>query len=126
MLEVVDSTISDKAIELVAGPLGDGVVEREVEPERRGAPALAPEQLRAVAELAKRAERHYGCPQDVEWAIDAAGAVLLLQSRPETVWSRTPADPAPDKAPSYTAGLGSLVDTLVNPLAARRAADVHH
>ncbi|HXW22832.1 MAG TPA: PEP/pyruvate-binding domain-containing protein, partial [Rhodomicrobium sp.] len=29
----------------------------------------------------------YGRPQDIEWAIDQSGEILLLQSRPETVWS---------------------------------------
>ena len=42
--------------------------------------------------MARRAERHYGTPQDVEWAIDldldAPDNVILLQSRPETVWSQ--------------------------------------
>ena len=52
-------------------------------------PRSAQAQVRAVAALAKRAEQHYGCPQDVEWALDG-DAVLLLQSRPETVWSREP------------------------------------
>ena len=39
--------------------------------------------------MAKRAEKHYGCPQDIEWALDAdlpdGENLLLLQSRPETV-----------------------------------------
>ena len=58
---------------------------------------------RAVAALAKRAERHHGRPQDIEWAIDAEGRVVLLQCRPETVWSNKPTA----AAPSYMTGLGS-------------------
>ena len=41
-------------------------------------------------------------------------------SRPETVWSRTSV-PA---SPSYMTGLGSLVNTLINPLAQRRTSGV--
>ena len=39
---------------------------------RSGAPAL-PDRRRADGRrpLAKRAEKHYGCPQDIEWALDA-------------------------------------------------------
>jgi pyruvate,water dikinase len=41
--------------------------------------------------IARRIERHYGCPQDIEWAISAGADegedVFLLQSRPETVWA---------------------------------------
>jgi pyruvate,water dikinase len=78
-----------------------------------------------VAELAKRAERHYGCPQDVEWAIDGDGAVFLLQSRPETVWSRRRPDPERTPPSVYATGLTSMAHTLTNPLAARRDPDVN-
>jgi hypothetical protein len=43
---------------------------------------------------------------------------VLLQSRPETVWSRKPAEAR--AKPVYPLGMSSLVSTLVNPLASRR------
>ncbi|HET9979556.1 MAG TPA: PEP/pyruvate-binding domain-containing protein [Ktedonobacterales bacterium] len=49
----------------------------------RQTPLLDDDQLREVAELARRCERHFGVPQDIEWAI-AGGQVYLLQSRPIT------------------------------------------
>jgi pyruvate,water dikinase len=89
--DITERTISDKTVEHVLDG-HDRVVEREVEPERRTAPSLSDEEVRAVAALARRAEKHYGRPQDVEWAIDPhlpeGENVVLLQSRPETVWSR--------------------------------------
>jgi cytochrome P450 len=121
MLELVDQRIGPKEIELVADVAGRCVVRRDVEPERRTRPALTPAQVRAVATLAKRAERHYGAPQDVEWALHGDD-VMLLQSRPETVWSRRPASP---RTPSvYATGLSSMAHTLINPLAARSNAHV--
>ena len=88
---ITQRTISDKAVEHVLDG-DDHVVEREVEAERRTAPSLSDDEVRAVAVLARRAEKHYGRPQDVEWAIDPTlpegENVVLLQSRPETVWSR--------------------------------------
>ena len=45
---------------------------------------LADELATRVAELARRAESHFGCPQDIEWAVDAAGELSMLQSRPIT------------------------------------------
>ena len=36
-----------------------------------GRPILSDEQVRAVAALARDAERHFGRPQDIEWAIEA-------------------------------------------------------
>ena len=38
----------------------------------------------AVADLALEAERHYGGPQDVEWALDVDGRAWILQARPVT------------------------------------------
>jgi len=65
-----------------------------------------------VARLARRAEKHYRCPQDVEWALDGlSGDVLLLQSRPETVWSRRARPAATCTADPIT----SMVQTLLHP-----------
>jgi pyruvate,water dikinase len=54
----------------------------------------------ALREVGRKVERHYGKPQDIEWALDGAGNVFLLQSRPETVWSAkdaaTPVAPPQD------------------------------
>jgi cytochrome P450 len=117
MLEVVKSDIAAKTSELVRDPSGHGVLEKLVAAERCTQPSLTSEEVKAVAALAKRAEQHYGSPQDVEWAIDDGG-VVLLQSRPETVWSRKP--PEAVSKPAYSFGMSSLVNTLVNPLASRR------
>jgi pyruvate,water dikinase len=110
LLEITSSAIADKHVELRPGSKGP----TDVEPERRGAPSLSPQQVRAVAALAKQAERHYGCPQDIEWAVVGVD-VVLLKSRPETVWSRKRAEQS-----VYKTGLAGIVDTLVNPLAARK------
>jgi pyruvate,water dikinase len=104
------------------------VVQRDVAPDRQLHPALDSTQVIAVARLAKQVERHCGCPQDVEWALDADGEVLLLQSRPETVWSARTADKTGRNGPGgvYATGLQSIANTLINPLAARSNADVDH
>jgi pyruvate,water dikinase len=113
--EVVERTISDKAIEYRRV---DGVVTVcEVEDERRTVQCLTDEEICAVAAMARRAEKHYGRPQDVEWAIDRdlpdGDNVILLQARPETVWSK-----APRASVSHGAydPLTSIVSTLVSPM----------
>ncbi|MEE8191697.1 MAG: PEP/pyruvate-binding domain-containing protein [Gemmatimonadales bacterium] len=45
--------------------------------------AIDAARARAVADLARRVEAHFGCPQDIEWAV-ALGKVFLLQARPIT------------------------------------------
>ncbi|HEY3730809.1 MAG TPA: PEP/pyruvate-binding domain-containing protein [Steroidobacteraceae bacterium] len=97
--EIVARTVSDKAVRHVAagGSGAGGVRVQTVAEDQRTLPSVSDAQLRELAMLGKRVERHYGTPQDIEWAI-AAGAggaerVYLLQSRPETVWSRREAQP---------------------------------
>ena len=84
--EISQRDISDKHARQVPAD-GGGIHEVENEAELRHAPCLTDEQLLALREIGRRVERHYGKPQDIEWALDKAGNVLLLQSRPETVWS---------------------------------------
>jgi pyruvate,water dikinase len=123
MLCVVSETIGDKHAELVPDATAGSLVEREVDEDRRRRRCLTNDELTAVAAMAKRAEKHYGCPQDVEWALDAdlppGQDLLLLQSRPETVHSsvvpakpHTATSPAPVPTPGFSfAGLSSTVTT---------------
>jgi pyruvate,water dikinase len=64
----------------------------ELSGEEATRPCLAEEQVRRLAELGRRIERHYGTAQDVEWAI-ADGEVYIVQSRPVTAFGDEPAAP---------------------------------
>ena len=96
--EVQRRDISGKTIEHVPAQ-GGGVLARAVEPARQFEAALSDAQLQTLRALGRRIERHYGRPQDIEWAIERGSErVLLLQSRPETVWSSKEAAPAAQPA----------------------------
>jgi pyruvate, water dikinase len=85
--EISVRDISDKAIRHAQSPLG-GVEELPVEQTLRREPCLSDQELQSLLAIGKRVERHYGRAQDIEWAIDRhTREILLLQSRPETVWS---------------------------------------
>ena len=85
--EISVREISDKAIRHAQSPLG-GVEELPVEESLRREPCLSDEELQSLRGIGRQIERHYGRPQDIEWAIDRhTQQILLLQSRPETVWS---------------------------------------
>jgi phosphoenolpyruvate synthase/pyruvate phosphate dikinase len=84
--EVLHRGIGPKQVEYRRG--ADGPQRREVDPERRDAPCLDDERLAGLVELGKLVERHFGGHQDVEWAIDPAGSLFLLQARPVTVTQR--------------------------------------
>jgi pyruvate,water dikinase len=80
-LRVLEHTVAEKAIEVVVE--NDGVVERALSPARASSPCLDEASVHVIAELALRAERLAGSPQDVEWAM-ARQKVFILQSRPIT------------------------------------------
>ena len=49
-------------------------------------PALSDEIILKLAKYGLQIEKHYGVPQDIEWAVDAKGRLFILQARPETVY----------------------------------------
>jgi rifampicin phosphotransferase len=84
--EVVISAVRGLGERLVAGEaVGDQWVLRGQDAVCRDGRegAIAAEQAVAIATLARRVERSFGAPQDIEWAI-AAGQLFLLQARPMT------------------------------------------
>lgn len=100
---------------ITLAPLGAEVVDKPVEyqqsgdlvpvdPAWRGEPCLSDEELVELAGMGKRLERLQGGPQDIEWAIDEElefpDSVVLLQCRPETVWSQV------QRAPRFAQGRG--------------------
>ncbi len=90
-MEIIKRTISPKAIEYRADPKNKRVERVEVSLERQMTQCLTDKEILALTKYAKISEKHYGRPQDLEWAIDAdlppPHNIVLLQSRPETVWS---------------------------------------
>ncbi len=89
-------------------PNGQGISAQPMPAALRGKPCLSDDEARTLALIGQRVEEHYGTAQDIEWALlgdgpdhpalhaDTADRVVLLQSRPETVWS------ARDRAPLAT------------------------
>jgi pyruvate,water dikinase len=105
--EISQRDISDKHARQVPAD-GGGIREIENEGETRGAPCLTDEQLLGLREVGRRVERHYGKAQDIEWALDKEGNILLLQSRPETVWAMK------DKEAQANKPSGNALDHVMN------------
>jgi pyruvate, water dikinase len=91
--EISARDISPKAIQ--HAPVAAGGVEAvPVVEELQRAASMNDAELQLLRAIARRVERHYGCAQDIEWAVERhSGEILLLQSRPETVWSAKEAVP---------------------------------
>jgi pyruvate,water dikinase len=58
--------------------------------EQRTMPSLQNEQLKELAEIGLQLERHFKKPQDVEFAVNAEGEIIILQSRQLTLQQERP------------------------------------
>lgn len=91
--EISARATSDKTIQHVPRDTG-GIVSLPVADDLRRAACMSDEELQRLRDIGRRVERHYGRAQDIEWAVQRSdGNILLLQSRPETVWSTREAAP---------------------------------
>src|SRR5947209_1198339 len=80
--EVVGRAVAAKQLAIYAAPAG-GTQQQAIEPERQEQPALTDAQVVQLAQLGRRIEAHFGCPQDIEWCL-ADDGFHIVQSRPIT------------------------------------------
>ncbi len=79
--QILQKSIPSKRVRLVSNPDG-GLHEEEVAHCDQDAQCLSDQQIATLAEWALRLEKHYGAPQDIEWALDKNLNLFILQSRP--------------------------------------------
>jgi phenol phosphorylase subunit beta len=91
-LDILERVVSTKEICYTVDPKTQQARAFEVPHERRTVQSLIDDEITQLAWMGKQIEKHYGCPLDIEWALDkdlpAGGNLFILQARPETVWSR--------------------------------------
>jgi len=87
--EVVARAVATKQLAIHACPTG-GTRELAIEPEIQEQPALTDTQIVRLAQLGRRIEAHFGCPQDIEWCLVDDG-FQIVQSRPITTLFPVPA-----------------------------------
>jgi pyruvate, water dikinase len=96
--EISRRTVASKTRWHQPDPDGVGVVEGEVPDDLRDVASISDGEIAELVAVARRVEAHYGCPQDIEWAVSRTAApgegIVLLQSRPETVWAEKDATAA--------------------------------
>ena len=108
---VTASTIADKKQRMVKDPATGETTLEPVPDADRNARVITDAELEQLVELGRRAEDHYGEPQDVEWAIVDSDAqrsagrtqssdsdVFMLQSRPITTIAASETEDGTDHA----------------------------
>ncbi|MER5625256.1 PEP/pyruvate-binding domain-containing protein [Streptosporangium sp. NPDC002544] len=96
---ITERRLGDKQV-AVRSLAGGGVEHVETPADPVESACVTDTQLAALAELGDRVERHYGAPQDIEWAIDAAGVLWLTQARPITTLYPIPHHAEPAASPA--------------------------
>ena len=87
---IKERRIARKTVEYIRDPKTGKTVHLEIPAEKQKITCIEDRELLALAELAKRIEKHYGKPMDIEWAIDQDLSypqnMFIVQARPETVF----------------------------------------
>ena len=116
-LDIIDRTISEKLLCYTVDTKTQTSRMMDVPFERQKVQSLIDDEITELAWMGKQIEKHYGCPMDIEWAIDknlpAGGNIFILQARPETVWSKKPQNLG------HTA-VGSAMDYILSGMLAGR------
>ena len=85
--EISVREISTKLIHHAAHAAG-GIETVQVPEDLQCVACMSDDEIQSLRTIGRKVERHYGRSQDIEWAVErSSGKILLLQSRPETVWS---------------------------------------
>lgn len=80
--KILERRIGSKGVAI--RPLPGGGTERVEQSGAGSQPCVDDAGLLALERLGRRAELHFGAPQDLEWAVDGGGVPWLTQSRPIT------------------------------------------
>ncbi len=97
-LMIKERRIARKTIKYVRDPKTGKTVHLDIPEAEQKSVCISDQEILKLAELAKRIEKHYGKPMDIEWAIDQDLAfpenMMLVQARPETVFGSKGAEAA--------------------------------
>ena len=73
--------INEKAHRIIA--LKEGGTRLEITPEKaKKVSSVDDETVQSIAKYSLKIEKYFGAPQDMEWCLDHAGRLFILQSRP--------------------------------------------
>ncbi|UCH08341.1 MAG: phosphoenolpyruvate synthase, partial [Deltaproteobacteria bacterium] len=116
VMEISERNISTKHIECVYDCEKGEVVHADVEPAMQCKCCLDDRETKELVKIAKIIEDHYGCPQDIEWAIDKDLSfpenIFIVQARPETVWSQRKDEPVIGKKSGYELLMEKALSTI--------------
>lgn len=85
---IISRTMGSKLVKMVYKE-GGGTGTIDTSAEERNSWSATDKEVKDLAEMAVKIEKHYGRPMDIEWARDGDdGGLYIVQARPETVASQ--------------------------------------
>ncbi|MDI7261228.1 MAG: PEP/pyruvate-binding domain-containing protein [Thermodesulfobacteriota bacterium] len=112
----IERSISLKGVECIYDARRREVVHSDIPPDRREIQCIEDDEVLELTRYARRIEEYYGCPQDIEWAIDKQKPfpfnIFMVQSRPETVWSQKKKEPVLGKKSIYELLMEKALSTV--------------
>jgi pyruvate,water dikinase len=84
-ISLLEQHISPKPFRLTAAAGSEGLTKEMVPDSENRQPSLTPKEIRLLGRYGRQLEEYFGEPQDIEFAVDTQGQILILQSRPLTV-----------------------------------------
>ena len=89
-MQIKERRIARKTVKYIRDLKTGKTVHLDIPEAEQRVVCVSDQEIMALAELAKRIEKHYGKPMDIEWAIDLDLSypqnMFIVQARPETVW----------------------------------------
>lgn len=112
-LAPIKSTKGSKEVKCVYNVSGSDINTVECSTEESSCFCVTPEELKEICRVSKAIDKYYGMPYDIEFAIDGDLSfpenVIILQVRPESVWSKK-------EAPAKTEAKSDAMDRIVSQL----------
>ncbi len=100
-IAILEQHLSPKTFRLAAAPNGEGLATEAVPDSDQVQAALTTEELLVLGRHGRRLEEYFGEPQDIEFAVDAGGQVIILQARPLTVSRPRPEALPPERLAAH-------------------------
>jgi pyruvate,water dikinase len=89
-LKIKERRIARKTIKYIRDPETGKTVHLGIPESEQKTPCMDDQEINTLADLAKRIEKHYDKPMDIEWAIDQDLSfpenMFIVQARPETIF----------------------------------------
>ncbi len=114
--DIDEKVISDKGSEFAYNPETKEMEYKELPPAERKRQCLEDREVLELTRLAKLVEKHFGCPQDIEWSISRSlpfpENIFLVQARPESVWGKKKKESVLGKK----SGMELLIERATTPI----------